>query len=602
MHLQQDTLLQGGKYRIVRFISAGGFGCTYEGLHVLLKKRVAIKEFFVKDFCNRDEATAAVTIGITSKTALVNKLKDKFIEEAQSVSTLKHSHIVNVYDVFVENGTAYYVMDYIDGLSLCDIVKRDGSISEKKAVKYILQVADALEYVHAHNRLHLDIKPANIMVNNDDNAILIDFGASKQYDEVEGENTSTLIGKTPGYAPLEQMGNDVVKFMPSTDIYALGATLYKILTGITPPSATLLASGEELDSIPSSISENVCTAVYKSMQTNKKQRPQTVSEFVSILEVKNSVPVPPSAESETDDETTQVFGQEKQKADAMAAERERLLREALAKAETEKMEEEARAKAEAERRSKEEEKAQEEKTRYSKSNIRIGVVAFFAVLTIACFYFSGVFENSGGSDSKGNPNTSNPAQPSKPANGYEWVDLGLSVKWATCNVGASSPSDYGGYYAWGETSTKSRYDWNNCFDCLDSPGDRWGTYKLGGQTRITPTSGHDTARENWGGKWRMPTDAENDELCERCTWTWTTMNGHNGYRVTGRNGNSIFLPAAGSRDGTDSKSVGECGFYWSSSLSSTNSGARCLSFLKGNNHSTGNYYRRYGRSVRPVIE
>ena len=407
MHLQQDTLLQGGKYRIVHFISAGGFGCTYEGLHVLLKKRVAIKEFFVKDFCNRDEATAAVTIGITSKTALVNKLKDKFIEEAQSVSTLKHSHIVNVYDVFVENGTAYYVMDYIDGLSLSDIVKREGAMNEKKALKYILQVADALEYVHAHNRLHLDIKPANIMVDNDDNAILIDFGASKQYDEVDGENTSTLIGKTPGYAPLEQMGNDVVKFTPATDIYALGATLYKLLTGITPPSATLLASGEELEPIPSSISENVCNAVYKSMQTNKKVRPQTVSEFVSIIEVKTSEPVPPSVGPKADDETTQVFGLEKQKADAMAAERERLLKEALAKAEKEKTEAEAHAKAEAERRSKEEEKAQEEKTRYSKSNIRIGVVAFFAVLTIACFYFSGVFENSGGSDSKGNPNTSN---------------------------------------------------------------------------------------------------------------------------------------------------------------------------------------------------
>ena len=217
-----------------------------------------------------------------------------------------------------------------------------------------------------------------------------------------------------------------------------------------------------------------------------------------------------------------------------------------------------------------------------------------------------------GKHPKPNPQSAqkpNLAQPSKPTSGYqnghEWVDLGLpsGTKWATMNVGASSPSDYGGYYAWGETSTKSRYDWNNCFDCLDSTGDRCGTYKLGGQTRITPTSGHDTARENWGGKWRMPTDAENDELCERCTWTWTTMNGHNGYRVTGRNGNSIFLPAAGCRDGTDSDSVGEDGFYWSSSLSSTDSGVvRCLSFYRGN-HSTGRgYYRRYGRSVRPVTE
>lgn len=250
---------------------------------MLLKKRVAIKEFFVKDFCNRDESTAAVSIGITSKTALVHKLKNKFIEEAQSVCALKHSNIVNVYDVFEENGTAYYVMDYISGLSLNDIVKKNGAMSEEKAMRYILQVADALKYVHSRNRLHLDVKPGNVMIDEDDNAILIDFGASKQYDEEAGENTSTLMGKTPGFAPLEQMGNDVVKFYPSTDIYALGATLYKLLTGITPPSATLLASGEELQPMPSSISENVCNAVYKAMQTNKNKRPQSIDEFFQIL-------------------------------------------------------------------------------------------------------------------------------------------------------------------------------------------------------------------------------------------------------------------------------------------------------------------------------
>ena len=108
-YLQPNTLLQGGRYKIERFISSGGFGCTYEGYHVLLKKRVAIKEFFVKDFCNRDESTSAVTIGVTSKTALVNKLKTKFIEEAQAVCALKHPNIVNVHDVFEENGTAYCV-------------------------------------------------------------------------------------------------------------------------------------------------------------------------------------------------------------------------------------------------------------------------------------------------------------------------------------------------------------------------------------------------------------------------------------------------------------------------------------------------------------
>lgn len=282
-HLRDNTTLQGGKYKIIRFISAGGFGCTYEGFHVLLKKRVAIKEFFVENFCNREESSAAVTIGTKSKIPLINKLKNKFIEEAQSVCALKHSHIVNVYDVFEENGTAYFVMDYIDGLSLSEIVKKKGTMSEEEAMQYILQIADALKYVHSRNRLHLDVKPGNIMIDEEDNAILIDFGTSKQYDEVAGENTSTLLGITPGFAPPEQMGNDVVKFYPSTDIYALGATLYKLLTGITPPSATRLASGEPLKPIPPSISGNIRNAVSKAMTINKSKRPQNIDEFLQIL-------------------------------------------------------------------------------------------------------------------------------------------------------------------------------------------------------------------------------------------------------------------------------------------------------------------------------
>lgn len=283
MHLPNNTLLQVGKYKIVRFISSGGFGCTYEAEHILLKKKVAIKEFFVKDFCNRDETTSQISVGITSKTALVSKLKSTFIAEAQSLCSLEHPNIVHVFDVFEENGTAYYVMDYIDGPSLNDMVKKDGPMSEQKAVGYIMQVADALKYVHSQNRLHLDIKPGNIMVDENDKAVLIDFGASKQYDEEGGENTSTLLGKTPGYAPLEQMGNDVVKFLPSTDIYALGATLYKLLTGITPPSASLLASGETLGEMPSSISAGTCNAILQSMQTNKMKRPQNIDEFEEML-------------------------------------------------------------------------------------------------------------------------------------------------------------------------------------------------------------------------------------------------------------------------------------------------------------------------------
>ena len=188
-------------------------------------------------------------------------------------------------------------------------------------------------------------------------------------------------------------------------------------------------------------------------------------------------------------------------------------------------------------------------------------------------------------------------------NGHEWVDLGLSVKWATKNVGASSPSDYGYHFAWGETRKKDNYDWKTCFDCLDSMGDSWGTYKIGGKTSISPTSGHDTARENWGGTWRMPTDAEFEELCKKCDWTWTSQGGHNGYLVTSKtNGNSIFLPAAGWRFVTDTYYVGERGGYWSGTLSSSlSNGARILNFYSSY-HGTDDSSRSVGLSVRPVTE
>ncbi len=284
MNLPVNSLLQGGKYRIVRFINSGGFGCTYEAEHVMLGKRVAIKEFFVKDYCNRDNATGHVTVGTVGKKGLVAKLKKKFIDEARALCSMQHPGIVKVSDVFEENGTAYFVMDYIVGGSLQDILNwRGGALPEAQALDYIRQAADALQYVHGHNRLHLDLKPGNIMVDCNGRVVLIDFGASKQYDECDGENTSTLLGMTPGYAPIEQMGNDVVKFMPATDIYALGATLYKLLTGITPPSAARLASGEPLATLPATVGASTRKAVMAAMSLNKSKRPQSVKEFLSIL-------------------------------------------------------------------------------------------------------------------------------------------------------------------------------------------------------------------------------------------------------------------------------------------------------------------------------
>lgn len=176
-------------------------------------------------------------------------------------------------------------------------------------------------------------------------------------------------------------------------------------------------------------------------------------------------------------------------------------------------------------------------------------------------------------------------------NGHDWVDLGLSVKWATCNVGASSPSDYGNYYAWGEVRTKSEYTEDNCATWNKSMGD------------ISGNSTYDAARYNWGGKWRLPTKAECQELVDNCTWTWTTQGGHKGCKVTSnKNGASIFLPAAGARHGSSLDQAGESGCYWSSTpFESITQDAYDLSFYSGDRYVAWDYRRR-GRSVRPVSE
>ncbi len=197
--------------------------------------------------------------------------------------------------------------------------------------------------------------------------------------------------------------------------------------------------------------------------------------------------------------------------------------------------------------------------------------------------------------------TKGTSDPTGHINGYAYVDLGLSVKWATCNVGATTPSGYGNYYAWGETTTKSWYSESNCetirldVDELESQG------YIDGSGNLTPS--HDAATANWGGSWRMPTISELEELKNECTWNWTEQNGVNGCKVTGPNGNSIFLPAAGQRFESSLYSAGE-GNYWSSTPDeSYDGGAYDLDFNRNNNQYVDLGSRRdYGQSVRPVSE
>lgn len=281
--LRDGTLLQGNKYRIVRFLGAGGFGCTYEAVFETLGERVAIKEFFPHEFCNRD-ATGTMSVGTDSRVEFVERLRRKFVDEARTLFRFKGlDGVVNVTDVFEENGTSYYVMDYVDGRSLRKVITADGLLPEADALRLIREVGHALQGVHERNCLHLDIKPDNIMLGADGHPILIDFGVSKQYTREDGCNTSTLMGCTPGYAPLEQMKGNVRAFLPATDIYALGATLYALVTGQTPPDATDLLNDDESLQYPDSVSPQTRAAIEAAMNPKVKDRPQTVAAFLALL-------------------------------------------------------------------------------------------------------------------------------------------------------------------------------------------------------------------------------------------------------------------------------------------------------------------------------
>ncbi len=173
---------------------------------------------------------------------------------------------------------------------------------------------------------------------------------------------------------------------------------------------------------------------------------------------------------------------------------------------------------------------------------------------------------------------------------HEYVDLGLSVKWATCNVGATSPKKYGDYFAWGEINTKGIYTEDNCVTYGKQVND------------ILDTAQYDAARANWGGNWRMPTKAEMQELVDKCVWTWTTQNCFKGYKVTGLNGNSIFLSAAGNRNGASLDSAKDYGYYWTYTPDENyDNYAYGLGFGRGG-YGVDYYDRNYGLSVRPVLE
>lgn len=286
----------------------------------MMDRRVCIKEFFIKEYCDREEVSCQVSLGSTGNAEMMRQYMSKFMKEAKTIARLNHPNIISIFDVFEENNTAYYVMEYIPGSSLGEWVRKSGPLPEDRALSAIRQIGAALSYAHGHRVMHLDVKPSNIMMDGD-RAVLIDFGLSKQYAETGEQTSSTPVGISHGYAPLEQYQEGGVKeFSPATDVYSMGATLYKLLTGQTPPPApTVVQSG--MPDIPGTLSAPVRKAIEQAMSFRKKDRPQSVDAFLDILSQEPEEPVgagaPPVPETDADqdlipdDEVTVVSGSEK---------------------------------------------------------------------------------------------------------------------------------------------------------------------------------------------------------------------------------------------------------------------------------------------------
>ena len=286
--LPVGTMLYHGRYRVERFLAAGGFGNTYLARDVQFDELVAIKEFFLASMCGRGDGSNDVVISLVTKQKEFEAHREKMRKEAKRLRALQHPNIVKVRDLFDENGTTYYVMDFITGQSLRSKLKQQRRPFAEAEVmqKFLPQLLDALETVHAEGIWHLDLNPANMMVDDQGKVVLIDFGASKQLHSVEGQSlsTSSVVAYTQGYAPAEQLNGKLEKFGPWTDLYALGGTLYNLLTNQNPPDYSEIIDNANLfeEHMPS-VSAPTILLIKWLMSQGINHRPKSVAEVRGFL-------------------------------------------------------------------------------------------------------------------------------------------------------------------------------------------------------------------------------------------------------------------------------------------------------------------------------
>lgn len=534
MTLKQGSKLNGNniQYVIEGVLGQGSFGVTYKAkgftkakgafgeVEVELPHPIAIKEFFMRDINQRD---ADGSISGLSEGSLAYNYAIKFRKEAERLAVMQHPNIVHVMDFVEANNTFYYVMDYIDGEDITHYMKGK-ALNESEAISIVKDVAEALRYMHEeHKMLHLDLKPGNIMIRKEDGHIfLIDFGLSKHYSDEGQPDTSTTIGLgTEGYAPLEQgkRASAQSSFRPTIDVYALGGTLFKMLTSETPPPASDILEDEELlENIMDkhNVSKQLQKVIVEAMMPSAKRRTPSVSAFIESLDNIDEDSNNDVIEDAIDEEATVYVVEQNVEVSQHVTITETFQSEIVQK--------ESRHET-----NKESEKGE---------NVDLEDVVI--------------------------------AEPTR----YElisdddYVDLGLSVKWASKNVGANNRLELGDKYS--VIAADTNINWNTISENI-----------AGTKLDIANKLSHDRSI--------LPTRKQWKELIDKCEWHWADVNGVVGYRVIGRNGNSIFLPSTGNGNT----------YYWSASKASK---YKCFYYLYFNSYNFDIMYNLFSGLyyIRPV--
>lgn len=284
--LRSGTVLSGGargSYVIDEVLGRGGFGITYLAHDLHQGIEYAIKEFFPRDKVTRDEDTGILMVDNPNNLNIINRLREQFLTEGQNLSRLRHQSIVTIIEMFEANGTAYMVMELIEGTNLKKLVKDNGPLEYQTAANLVTHIAMALSYLHSNLITHLDVKPENIILDINGLPKLIDFGLSRQHDSNGVSNSTQLLAAvSPGYTAIEQYRPRPI-FEPRSDIYSLGATLYYLITGKTPPEPSVLVDSPELVHLDHSIPNNIRATISGAMQYTAGNRLHDMQAFINTL-------------------------------------------------------------------------------------------------------------------------------------------------------------------------------------------------------------------------------------------------------------------------------------------------------------------------------